>query len=145
MRRPPAWRLMRHLMGAGCGMTGSAAQEFEHSKDSAVAGAGRREVQFGEDIGDIFLDRAGAHLRAWTTHCWSTLGHPGDGTHPIGRVKVMATRMTASARIGVPEMSVHVGQIERKRGSSFPSVICCGRTTSSGIDLTGPPGLTLRE
>jgi hypothetical protein len=60
-RRPCSFadpqRLARHLIGAGCGMASLAAQEFKDCKDPAVVSVGRREIEFGEDIGDIFLDR----------------------------------------------------------------------------------------
>ena len=55
-------------------MAGSAAQEFEDSKDPPVVGVGRREVEFGEDIGDIFLDRTGAHLQSLDDPIVRTLG-----------------------------------------------------------------------
>jgi hypothetical protein len=44
-------------------MAGSAARESEDSKDPPMVGVGRWDVEFGEDIGDIFLDRTGAHLQ----------------------------------------------------------------------------------
>ena len=51
---------------------------------------------------------------------------PSAGTRPIGSVKAMTIRITASARIAVPQMTVQVRQIWRNRGTraQSPSQSC---------------------